>query len=389
MNFCNGKRTPQEVIEAFGKKYGIEHKPIVEKFIFEAINSSVFDSEGLTTLCKISNYRLRILQLSLTSACNLKCIYCYATDREEKGKHKLIFNDYRKIIDDAVKLSSGLDIVLTGGEPLLNKNCFAIAEYAKSKGCNPQLLSNGTLINEENIVHIKNIFSLVKISVDGSTKEMHEKLRGENSYSSVMKALNLLDSAKASYSISMTINKLNINDINNMAAKYGAILTFAPLFKAGSAKNSKLAISGEEYYRALSNAKGINPLNYCESSLENAKQKKIIKCAIGDAEISISETGDVYPCQLLHEDKFLAGNILNNSLFEIYNNSESLHKCRLLTVDNIKGCSSCFLRYVCGGACRARAFFESGKIGVSGKFCEYEKKAFINGIFLLYEKNAL
>ena len=44
---------------------------------------------------------------------------------------------------------------------------------------------------------------------------------------------------------------------------------------------------------------------------------------------------------------------------------------------------------ICGGACRARAYHEKGDIMVSGEFCEYEKEAFINGIFNLYSKNVL
>lgn len=94
-------------------------------------------------------------------------------------------------------------------------------------------------------------------------------------------------------------------------------------------------------------------------------------------------------CQLLHSKDFYAGNVKDSSIIEIYNNSNILEKCRHLTVDNIKGCSTCFLRYVCGGACRARAYHECGKVDVSGNFCEYEKKAFVDGIFEIYSENLL
>jgi radical SAM protein with 4Fe4S-binding SPASM domain len=329
------------------------------------------------------------LQLSLTSECNLKCNYCYATDREEHGSTCLNLGEYKTILDDAVTLSSGLQIVLTGGEPFLNPDCFEIGEYANRKNCQVHLLSNGTLIDESNISRIRDLFSLVKISVDGSTKKLHELHRGDASYDRVNKAITLLDSAGVNYQISMTVNKKNIGDIGAMALKYGSKLTYAPLFKAGRAKKGSDCITGIEYYNALSNARGVNPLSELESSLESAKQKRIVKCAGGDAELSISETGDVYPCQLLHDKQFFAGNIRIHSLIDIYNNSVVIKHFRQLTVDNIKGCSRCFIRYVCGGACRARAFYECGNVCVSGKFCEYEKKAFINGIFDLFSRNAL
>jgi sulfatase maturation enzyme AslB (radical SAM superfamily) len=56
-------------------------------------------------------------------------------------------------------------------------------------------------------------------------------------------------------------------------------------------------------------------------------------------------------------------------------------------VDNIAGCAECFLKYVCGGACRARAFHECGDITQAGKFCEYEKSAYVDGLLSLYSHN--
>ena len=110
-----------------------------------------------------------------------------------------------------------------------------------------------------------------------------------------------------------------------------------------------------------------------------------MKCAMGDGEISISDTGDVYPCQLLHFPQLRAGNIREQSLKSIYETSEVLRSCRKLTVSEVAGCEKCEIRFICGGACRARAFFEENRLDVSGNFCEYEKSAFINGLFELHE----
>jgi len=110
-----------------------------------------------------------------------------------------------------------------------------------------------------------------------------------------------------------------------------------------------------------------------------------MKCAIGDGEISISETGDVYPCQLLHFPQFCAGNIREQSLKSIYETSDKLQACRELTVLKVAGCKKCDIRFICGGGCRARTFYEKNRLDVSGDFCEYEKLAFINGLFELHE----
>ena len=261
-----------------------------------------------------------------------------------------------------------------------------LAEYAKTLGHQVHLLTNGILINEKNAKRITETFDLIKISLDGSTSEIHEQHRGKGSFAKTLKAINLLIKQEAPIQIAMTVTQKNIHDIDAMTKKFGSRLTFAPLFVAGRAKsNRELSITGKAYYKALSSVSGVKPLSNLCSSLAASKQKRIMKCAIGDGEISISETGDVYPCQLLHFPQFCAGSIKEHSLKSIYEKSVALRDCKKLNVLEISGCKKCDIRFICGGACRARAFYEENRLDVSGSFCEYEKLAFINGLFELHE----
>lgn len=388
LSFINGFCTKESIISNFCERNGEQFKNKVSFFLDYVIESGLLDVSNNFPICS-SDYKLKIVQFSISEECNLNCKYCYATDRKELGRKKMSLKDYQQVVDDLSNTFPNIRYTLTGGEPLLNKDCFDIAKYIKSKKCFVNLLTNATLIDEKNIQKIKDYFDEVRISIDGSTAQMHEKFRGKNSYKKTEKAINLLNEYDVPYLISMTVNKLNIEDVPAMAKKYGSRLNYAPLFPAGNAKKNQedISISGLDYYDALSKADGVNPLSYCESSLDGAKFCRLCKCAIGDAEISISPTGDVYPCQLLHYPEFFAGNIFNNGIVDIYNKSDILKKCKTLTVDNIKGCKTCFLRYICAGACRARSFHECGDIFSSGNFCEYEKEAFINGILQIYSKN--
>jgi radical SAM protein with 4Fe4S-binding SPASM domain len=384
LNLCNGKRTVNEISRKISKSVDrdttVEIQNFFQKVIFESNLFSTRNKESVISKpCK-----LHTVHLNLTNKCNLKCIYCYADERDKKERN-LGFKDYLNIIDSINNLSKNVDIVLTGGEPLLIKYALDVAEYAKNKGNQLHLLSNGLLINEDNVKKISELFDLVKISLDGSNSTIHDMHRGEGSFYKTLKAVDLLVKNKAKVQISMTVTKKNINDMSSMVNKFGSLLSFAPLFKAGRAKDHKrLSIAGKEYYDALTSIGNVNPLSYLCSSLDRAKKQRAMKCAIGDAEISISDTGDVYPCHLLHLPQFLAGNVKEKSLETIYQTSDNLKSCRQLTVLNVKGCKKCDIRFICGGACRARAFYEKNKINVSDKFCEYEKLAFINGLFELY-----
>ena len=392
LELCDGDNEIEDIIESYISVAGEEKRKSATRFFEGVIRSGIFGipQKGDTPiLC--SRQALSLVQLSISSICNLNCKYCYATDREELSFPPMRLSDYQRVIDEICTINPNVSFTITGGEPLMNSDCFDIARYIIKKGCRVDILTNGTLINEKNINKIKECFWKVTISMDGSTRERHEKFRGPNTYDKTIKAIGLLDAYSIPNYLSMTVNRLNINDVGDMAKKYGRKLRFAPLFPAGNANKSEidLSISGKEYYDVLNNTNGVNPLSYCESTLDASQKCRRCKCAIGGSELSISATGDVYPCQLLHYPQFYIGNIHEHSIVNLYRNSDIIEKCARMTVDNIEGCKSCPIKYICGGACRARAYHEKGDIMVSGEFCEYEKEAFINGIFNLYSKNVL
>ena len=330
---------------------------------------------------------LTSVHLSLSDHCNLNCSYCYARERVERKHPILTYEEYKAIINDILEINPGVTFTLTGGEPLLNKDCLAIAEYIKQRKGRVFLLSNGLLINKDNIQRISELFDLVTLSIDGPNDEIHSLTRGHN-FDRVIAATSLLDKHNVDYTLSMTVTKDNIDYIEEMATKFGNRLNYAPYFPI-SGESSSLDITGIEYYNALKSATGVRPLSYCESSLDNALVSQCHKCAIGDGEFSISATGDVYPCQLIHTDEFYAGNVHEQNIKEIYYKSKAINDCAHLDVDTIKGCKDCPIKYICGGSCRARAYYGCGDINSTTDFCKYEQESFYDGIIAIYSKNSL
>ena len=328
-------------------------------------------------------YFLNGLYLNMTKDCNLKCIYCFAATRKENGKELLNLGEYKNILNSIKNLcSNDMSIVFTGGEPLLSENTIPVAKYAKELGFSAKLLTNATLINETNVEELVTTFDLFKISIDGSSEEIHDHYRGKGSYQKTFHAIKLLKSNGANVQIAMTVTRENVKDISAMNKKWGEMLTYQPLFPLGRAKSNEntTALTGNEYYEALCENEKINPYSDIENIINaHRANNSIMKCSIGDGELSISCTGDVYPCQLLHNENFYLGNIHENSLEEIYN-SDRNNRFKTHTVECIDKCRDCDFKYLCGGACQARHFSETGNIDNAGDFCEYEKKGIINGL---------
>ena len=391
LSLCDGTMTLEETVRLIEEEMGAEAARMVEAFLCYAVEARLFECPPADEIPVFrSDGCLSIVQFSISSRCNLHCRYCYATDRVENSHPLMTLHDYQRVVDEVCAMSTAVKFTLTGGEPLLNADCLAIARYIKEKGHYVDLLTNATLIHDGNVEEVCEVFDMVTVSIDGSNGPLHESLRGPHSYERAEKAIRLLVDHAMDTRVSMTVNRLNIHDVEAMAQKYGAMLSYAPLFPAGNARDADdLSVTGAEYFEALRAAHGVNPLSYCESALDGAQQCRNCKCAMGDSELSFSPTGDVYPCQLLHYPEFLIGNIHEHSVSYLYGHSQVVERCRHLTVDNIEECSRCFLKYVCGGACRARAYHECGDISHSGNFCEYEKRAFIDGLLRIYSENKM
>lgn len=385
LSLFNGENSYDEIISTAIEGLGANKREKILSFCSSVLSSGLLNDVGPRP--RTHRMMLTSVHLSLSDHCNLNCSYCYARERVERKHPILTYEEYKAIINDILEINPGVTFTLTGGEPLLNKDCLAIAEYIKQRKGRVFLLSNGLLINKDNIQRISELFDLVTLSIDGPNDEIHSLTRGHN-FDRVIAATSLLDKHNVDYTLSMTVTKDNIDYIEEMATKFGNRLNYAPYFPI-SGESSSLDITGIEYYNALKSATGVRPLSYCESSLDNALVSQCHKCAIGDGEFSISATGDVYPCQLIHTDEFYAGNVHEQNIKEIYYKSKAINDCAHLDVDTIKGCKDCPIKYICGGSCRARAYYGCGDINSTTDFCKYEQESFYDGIIAIYSKNSL
>lgn len=383
LNLCNGKNNIDDISKLLKSQNANIRINEIRNLLKSAFSHSIITEVGQQVQDDQRDphpYKLRIVHLKLTDDCNLRCKYCYA---QSGGKSKILTSDtLENISKEVASISDNVEYVLSGGEPLLNPECLNFAVKIKNMGHQAHLLSNGVLINNTNAKQISKTFDLIKISLDGASEEIHSLTRGSNNFNKVTNAIELLNKNNANVLVAMTVTRENTEDIPKLVKRYGSQLTFQPFFNAGRGKhNNNLALTGSEYYDALASVSGVSPMSAIDKVLSRARNQGIFKCAIGDAEISISENGDVYPCQMLDDPLFLAGNIQQSSLTHIYHNSEVLKKVRKLNINNIEECKTCPIRLICGGACRARSFHANGKIDIAGDFCEYERLAYINGIF--------
>jgi radical SAM protein with 4Fe4S-binding SPASM domain len=85
------------------------------------------------------------------------------------------------------------------------------------------------------------------------------------------------------------------------------------------------------------------------------------RCHAGAFNMSIADTGDVYPCHLFHQASFKLGNIFTDTFDDIFDGKRNREYVASMDVEaNNSICAACEVRFLCGGGCKANALHSSG-----------------------------
>lgn len=146
-----------------------------------------------------------------TSACNLKCVGCWAS--EYKHQLNLSYEDMDKLITDGKKLGIHF-YVLTGGEPLVRKNDL-IKLAAKHWDCGFMVYTNGTLVDQkfcDDLKRVKNI--VLSMSIEGK-EEVTDNRRGKGVFQRVMNTMDLLHKNGLVYGTSICYTRANCEAVTS------------------------------------------------------------------------------------------------------------------------------------------------------------------------------
>ncbi|MBI4744543.1 MAG: radical SAM protein, partial [Actinobacteria bacterium] len=162
----------------------------------------------------------------VTGRCNLNCIHCRSSSTLESEESDFTTEEAFKLVDDIASFCKPV-IVLSGGEPLLRKDLFEIAEYGTQKGLRMCIATNGTLVTDEICEKMKESgIKIVSLSLDGSTKEIHDNFRNqEGAFEGTLRGIDFLKKHNIPFIINSSFTKRNQEDIPKvyeLAKKLGA-----------------------------------------------------------------------------------------------------------------------------------------------------------------------
>jgi len=349
-----------------------------------------------------------------TKLCNLKCEHCYENAGPNQAPDELTTEEAKRVIDEFEE-SGVVAIAFSGGEPLMRKDIFEVAGYAKRKGFFVSVATNGTLITKEVARRMKEVFDYAEISLDGF-EEVHDRFRGvPGAWRKTCDGIKNTLAEGIDTGVALTATKYNLNEIpklidfveSELGAKRVIMFNYVPTGRAQEIIDQDLD-PDERYellkylYSRMMNG-GCKTILYSTSpqysmvSLEFAEggygdmgvvsthftSKEAMKalrgrtrsladflggCGAGRLYCGLEPNGDITPCVFM---PIKIGNIRKDRLRDVWHSSEILWKLR--DRDHLQGCGVCKYKYVCGG-CRSRAYGYYGDVTAADPGCPINRK---------------
>ena len=306
------------------------------------------------------------LTWELTYACNLECVHCLSSSGR-RDPNELTTEQCKQVLDELRDLQV-FYINIGGGEPMVRRDFFEIIEHAVSNGIGVKFSTNGAFIDPENARRLASMDYLdIQISLDGTTAEVNDAVRGEGSFDTAIRAMeNLRDAGFGQFKISVVVTRHNVDQLDAfkaLADSFGAQLRITRLRPAGRGAdtwNELHPTNAQQrtiYEWLLAHGENVLTgdsffhLNALGESLPGLNM-----CGAGRVVCLIDPLGDVYACPFVIHEDFKAGSILDDGGFtKVWRESALFTELR--EPENPGACSSCGSYDACQGGCMAAKFF--------------------------------
>lgn len=364
---------------------------------------------------------------NLTQRCNLECAHCYMSAHAGADtRGELTTDECRRVIDEIATVNPNVFLILTGGEPFLRKDLFAIADHAAEKKFTTVFGTNGVLLRETEAKLMRRHGVLgASISLDSTDSVRHDAFRRlPGSWEAAVRATRVLNDEGLDFSLHMSVTDWNVGEVPAMvdlARALGAkVLNFFFLVRTGRGRDLT-DIDAAAYERILTwlaTVQGVGqgppsfvqrllgrvpaapeasafedpwstPVGRADGLLIRAKCaphfRRIIyemnpaspllknyahgSCPAGKYYCRITPGGDVTPCPYMPVS---AGNLRESSFADVWRGAKVFDDLREPRLGG--RCGACEFSKICGG-CRCRAYATHGDYLAEDPACGYQPGA--------------
>lgn len=331
--------------------------------------------------------------LEISPICNMDCKMCYVKMTKEemnKAGRKMTYENWIDLAKQAKEMGT-LFLLITGGEPFLDKDFKKLYIELYNMGFIISINSNGTLIDESDVKWLsKYPPRCINITLYGASNETYKRLcNNPKGFDQATKAIELLISSGIQVKINASITQYNQCDLegiyefgnkHNLVIQAGSYM-YPPLRRDENSigKNDRLTpkqaaknyvkvrqyrMTEEKFISYAESMKnGILVDDGYESDCRVLEQGESLKCRAGTSTFWISWNGKMMACGIMPKPVENPMEIGFKKAWE--NIIEDVSELRLAYK-----CSTCKNRLICN-VCAATSFTETGDVsGVPTYMCE-------------------
>lgn len=290
------------------------------QFLHSWVTNYVVRSER--SLCEVSggNGRPapRMLNVSPTHRCNLRCTGCYAADYVPN--REMTAEQFDFIVREAKALGISF-IGLLGGEPLLRRDLFPVILQHQNMAF--RISTNGTLVNDQVVEFLQRSGNTVLFfSLEGLETET-DAWRGKGVYGRLRAAMNRLRSERILFGFSALLHTGNhetvasdafVGEMREAGARIGLFFPYGP---AGVKPPFHLVLSEEDLSRIYARLRILEAryrmLFVMEDHVtpEGAPRYFLEQGCTAGSTVHITPEGDVEPCNAI---QFHTANVFHGGL---------------------------------------------------------------------------
>lgn len=205
------------------------------------------------TTCN-GDYGPRRLSVELANICNLHCSYCFRADENLYTPHAEFFpvDLLRRVVGEARTVANVTHVDFTGGEPTLHPQFAETLETISEAGLSAGFVSNGWHFERvwPAIQANRAALSHVAFSLDGTTRESHDRWRGHGSFDRLVRAFSRCYVSNLPFGLKIVIRRDLVDQLEQIAifaARMGAAsLHFVHVMPTSNAVADESALSLEE-----------------------------------------------------------------------------------------------------------------------------------------------
>ncbi|MCK5179250.1 MAG: radical SAM protein, partial [Candidatus Omnitrophica bacterium] len=155
---------------------------------------------------------LKRAKIRVKTKCDLNCSMCSWKDMDEQLEEQRIY----VVLDDLAMLSVEM-VNFTGGEPTAFSKLEVVMNYAKKKGFQISLSTNG--FNQRALERITPYLDHVDISIDSYLEPLHDAIRGrKGAYAASLKSIEYLSAKGIQPHINVTVRPDNYKGLHKLIA---------------------------------------------------------------------------------------------------------------------------------------------------------------------------